>query len=177
MTAAALMGHWRIRGSAWTFQPGHLLLLAIGFYELVTVLSISIDYGVLGYDADQSQLRSRLYEVSGVIQHFGIVLILIASLWLIPLTRFWQFVFGMIVFFNLLILLLINPFEMPISQFLSYDVLSGSSRVTRFVIPALIAAVGCWDLLWRERRDWLHWVGVVVSLLHYTAWMNPLSWF
>lgn len=177
ITAAVLMWRWRHQGNVWLWQPGHILLLGIGFYELMTVIAIGGDLVLIDQEAGGNLLRQRVYEIEGVIQHGGVVLILAISLWWIPLTRFWQFVMGMIIFLNLLILLMVNPFELPMTQVVSFDVLRGSSQVTRYVVPALIMMVAAWEVFWRERRDWLHWVGVFTALLHYTAWMNFWAWF
>lgn len=177
ITTAALMGRWRYLGNNWLWQPGHILLLGIGFYELMTVLSIFGDLALLNQEAGNGLLRQRIYEIEGLVQHSGIVLILAVSLCLIRLTRFWQFVMGMIIFMNLLILIMVNPFELPISQIVSFDLLRGSTQVTRYVVPVSILMVAAWEILWHERRDWLHWGGVVIALLYYSAWMDFLSWF
>ena len=177
ITATGLISYWWFRGRAWAFQPGHILLMVVGVGELLTLVAIGIDNAVLGEDPGQAPIRVRIYLAMGVCQHVLMVLIPALALYLVRLTRVWQFVLGLVIFQNLLMLVMINPAELPITQFISFEVLSGSSRVTRYVVPAAIFLCTAWDLLWRERRDWLHWVGIIVVLVYYTAWMNPMAWF
>jgi len=176
MMSAALMGLWWYRGRAWTWQPGHICLLLVGLYELATVLALGVDMVTYDPENGTSALRPTLYRIESLAQHCGIVLLLGVCLCLISLNRFWQFVLGLIIFYHLLILAMINPLELPITQFLSLDVTRVSGVVTRIVISAVVVLLSVWELIRREWRDWLHWVGVGIILLHYSTWLNSLLW-
>jgi len=153
------------------------MLLWIGYYELITLSAIVVDVTTYNPAFKYDSFRQRIYEAEGLVQHCGVLLILIASGYLLRFSRRWMIVFGLIIFLNLLILIMLNPLQLPMGQFISYDLLRHSSNVTRMVVFGSVLLLSLSELVQRERRDWLHWVGIAVLLLHYSKWMNYLSWF
>lgn len=177
VTTILLMGYWRFQGKAWSWQPGHVMLLAVGWDEFVTTLAVAVD--VITYDPSvgYDPSRQRLYEIQGLFQHNGIIVIVVVCLSLIRFSRTWKIVFGLIVFLNLLILALMNPFQLPMGQFISIETLRHASNTTRIVTFGAVFSLAVWEAVRRERRDWLHWIGAFVLVLHYTKWINSLPGF
>ncbi|WP_165698902.1 hypothetical protein [Bremerella volcania] len=177
ITTIVLMVLWRSRGMAWSWQPGHVMLLWIGYYELATISAVAVDVTThdpsMGYDP----FRQRIYEVEGLVQHCGVILILVVCLSLLRFSRLWRVVFGLVIFLNLLILALMNPLQLPMGQFISFEMLRRSANVMRIVVFGMVPLLALWELVQREQRDWLHWVGIVILLLHYAKWMNYLAGF
>ncbi|WDI40033.1 hypothetical protein [Bremerella sp. P1] len=176
VTVAALIGFWFYRGHCWAWQPGHILPPAMSFYELVTMLAVAVDLVMFDEEVGYSSFRQSIYAYEGLVQYTGITLMLSAYLCLIRTTRFWQFVFGMLIFENLLILCMINPFELAMGQVISFETLRWSSVVTRIIIFVLMLLLTVWELIQREWRDWLHWVGLAVALIYFFVRTNILAW-
>lgn len=174
VTTLVLMGYWRFQGKAWSWQPGHVMLLAVGWDELVTTLAVAVDVFTIdptyGYDSS----RQRIYEIEGLVQHIGVVLFLVLCLYLIRFSRRWQIVLALVVSLNLLVLAALNPFQLPLGRVISIASFQYAISTARIVVIGAVFSLAVWEAVRRECRDWLHWIGAFVLLLHYTKWMSLL---
>lgn len=174
VTTLVLMGYWRFQGKAWSWQPGHVMLLAVGWGELVTTLAVAVDVIThdpsVGYDPS----RQRIYEIEGLVQHIGVVLFLVLCLYLIRFSRRWQIVLALVVSLNLLVLAALNPFQLPLGRVISIASFQYAISTARIVVIGAVFSLAVWEAVRRECRDWLHWIGAFVLLLHYTKWMSSL---
>ncbi|MBA2114283.1 hypothetical protein HOV93_14400 [Planctomycetes bacterium FF15] len=172
VTAIALMGFWRSQGIVWSWQPGHVILLCIGFHELVTLVAVGVDVATIDSSLVYDPFRSKIYETQGLVQHVGTVLLILTFLWHVHFSRPWRLIFGLLLFVNMSTLVMLNPFRLPMGKVISYDLIGKSSQTARVCVVVLVILLAVWDLIRQEPRDWLHWVGVALLLLHYSPWVT-----
>jgi hypothetical protein len=153
-------------------QPGHWLLLVTGAMTALWVCTM-----VLVVWLDQSgRMQRSILGLTGVLHLFPIVAYTIA-------VRVHRQMRWRLFFLALTITSVIQSVAYSSVWFGGvgrvFIALAPVASLAGIVLPILLVGVSGADLLWQQRRDWLHWTGVgaYVASLGITSWNIIWSWF
>jgi len=190
--AAAIVGVFillraKIRGCPGRLQPGHWFVLAGGVASLAILSSHLLLLAFMAKD-DSSSVQSIVSWTTSV---FGVQMILqmgiyLCATWASKGSKRWQVPFALLATASLLhafMIFGIRKLLMPLLWWIyvslgSFNVVDAVFVVRRVfsvaaIVILLVAVV--LDLINRERRDWLHWVGIAVIFM--TTLVQPaISW-
>jgi hypothetical protein len=165
LTGATTLAYARRRsGSGWAVlrHPGHWLLLAQAAL-LVAVLPMSMILAVMS-------LGPRNWGAYGVgFMFYGFAYVLPAAIYLHAGTRTearrWKWLFVALVAAGVVECLLDLAIWPDYNRPKNLDYLIWGSSTLRWIMPVWILILSMTDLLVRQRRDWLHWLGVASYVL------------
>jgi len=164
LTAFVLLAYVRVRSSAQLrTEPGHWLLIA---NAATLLLSKPMDFAVVSTFDRDVKIGVELFHWSwayiGLVQMVRLTVFLLAAR--AGGTRCWRWTFGALAVFA--VVECAYDFAMFSRGRIGIGIVNALYECVSYgnaVMAFAIAAVAVLDILHRERRDWLHWTGVVTS--------------
>ncbi len=157
------IGYARIRGLRWRMSPGHWLILTMGPVAAYVVILINVRPLVTVYWTRPRRWQTAVEEGLFVVVLIATMAVAVVGAW--RLNRWWRWVLCAVLLQQLSLVLwtgmyTAQAFQILNSPFLRRHVLVGMMHADLLIFASVVIAATV-DLLQRERRDWLHWTGVL----------------
>ncbi len=190
--AAAIVGIFillraKIRDRPARLQPGHWFVLAGGVAFLV-ILSCSLLLSAFRFVAkDDSPFEQSIpswFTAVSIVPTLLQIGIYFWATWASKGSKRWQVPFALLATASLLhiftfgirsLQMLSNPSDLLPGLFFVMDAMLVVTRVVSVAAIVVLSAAVVLDLIHRERRDWLHWVGIAIIFM--TTLVQPaIAW-
>ncbi len=167
-TAIILLAVWRSRQVPFVWQPGHLLLLFLCIYELSAVVATAVVAATYDPTRVYDPYRQSIYESQALIQSVAASMLFLVGVCRSHFGIVWRVILGTMLFSSLLVIVLLNPLQLPMGRIVSYDLLETINLVARVFIFSAVLITAVVEGALRKRRDWVHRVGVGLLLILYS---------
>ena len=157
------VGYARLRGLRWHLSPGHWLIMTVGPVAAYVVILINVRPLVTVYWTSPRRWQTAAEEGLFIVVLMATMAVAVSGAW--RLKRWWRWALLAVLLQQLGLMLwmgmyIAQVFKMLDSPFLRRHVLVGMMHADLLIFASVVFAALV-DLLQRERRDWLHWTGVL----------------
>ncbi|WP_105355725.1 hypothetical protein [Blastopirellula marina] len=171
LTGIVLLVLWKWQHVPYEWQPGAVILVYLGIFELIRVCAVTIDLAIPDSGLIYDETKHNIYKIMAISQNGFAVCLFVGWMVRNKLSIGWRFGLTALALQNLFdVCQVVFPRMIPAAILgpISTSVLIHNGSL--FIV--LVVALG--DLAQGCSRGWLHWIGVAGLLIFSWSWCYSL---